>query len=154
MCAAAGRLLGNGSPPGARARPPLGPEAPATGLPGCPPTAGRPRWSRGTVLQNRKETHRSRSGRAARVSSAPGLRRGWRRRVPGAGAWSVRAPSPLRRTQGAGRRAQAVKGVAQGPGIARGPQRCASDCELEREPLHWWTDEQRASGAQRGVYDN
>lgn len=54
----------------------------------------------------------------------------------------------------AGRRAQAVKGVAQGPGIARGPQRCASDCELEREPLRWWTDEQRASGAQRGVYDN
>lgn len=54
----------------------------------------------------------------------------------------------------AGRRAQAVKGVAQGPGIARGPRRCASDCELEREPLRWWTDEQRASGAQRGVYDN
>lgn len=54
----------------------------------------------------------------------------------------------------AGLRAQAVKGVAQGPGIARGPQRCASDCELEREPLRWWTDEQRASGAQRGVYDN
>lgn len=149
MCAAAGRLLGNGSPPGARARPPLGPEAPATGLPGCPPTAGRPRWSRGTVLQNRKETHRSRSGRAARVSSAPGLRRGWRRRVPAQGP-GARVRLPLC----AGRRAQAVKGVAQGPGIARGPRRCASGCELEREPLRWWTDEQRASGAQRGVYDN
>lgn len=57
---------------------------------------------------------------------------------------------PLR----AGCGAQAVRGVAQGPGIARGPQLCASDCELEREPRGWWTDSQCTSGAQRGVYDN
>lgn len=73
----------------------------------------------------------------------------------GAGGSPAQGPGArVRLSLCAGRRAQAVKGVAQGPGIARGPQRCASDCELEREPLRWWTDEQRASGAQRGVYDN